>query len=497
MALRRQLTNEVYRQLDTLVMEGKAQLIATPTITSATTPTIVAPPAGQVAIITKVVGTAYPNKETSPGFGDANELYSGMIVYDENGDLTAEGAEWLGYWRNDLLFEGAQTPSWRSAVPCAPVVWEPEQPLIIPPMHTLRANMSGNMAGGCFACYGYIVDQDSARHLGFDTNTQDFTYDTNKKNRSGFRGVGLTTGSPYINLITAQTGYTIQVIDINVRIQSTVHAPTKRTVLFQGTTIIDQTTASNVIMKFTANNPSDPLEWTFSPGIYLDANQGLWYSRAADDLLSENGVGSTINVTYRYVKNSDVPKDHFWSFMAPTLAGSTAATAGTSSLYATASTVATVRYPGIAGDPVLAAASVASTATAPGVGKQFVVEGYCISAQKDLTVLADQSFMAITTGTASGNIGIASSGLTTTNKLISPIIALSSHDQSFALAVDGINIPCIKDTGRIQVDMTTVSASGSATPAASDADLDELAVLVWGRTSQARFGTGHFQGAAS
>ena len=91
-----------------------------------------------------------------------------------------------------------------------------------------------------------------------------------------------------------------------------------------------------------------------------------------------------------------------------------------------------------------------------------------------------------------GSVGLPSSGVGTINNLISPIFTLSGHDQLLAIAVDGLNVPCVKDTGFVLIDSTTTGYS--ATPVAADRDIDEFHCLIWGRTLPARFGTGHFQG---
>lgn len=485
MALNR--NHPTYRKLDQLVLNGKAQMIATPTISTASTPTVVATQAGEVAIITKIVCTGYPNKETSPGFNDDDEETNGLFLYDENSDLTLEGLSFLRFRRNDLLFEGAQTPSWRSAVPCKPIVWEPEQPLVIPPKHTLRSSMNSNMAGGCFACYGYVVDQDTARSLGFSTNTQDLSY-SNKLNRQGFRGAiiaSVDVSKAYWELIPAITGYAIQIIDVHVRMQPIAHAPTNIIYAYYGAAgnFLDQ----NYIMQFVNNNPGDMAEWSFSPGIYLPADKSFFFGRF-NPSLSDSAASGSVNVTYRYVPSSEVPQDQWWSYIQPSLPTPSTGSIGTNDLFTAISTDVVPFYPGKSSQP--------STSN-PGNGKQHIVEGFCFSAQKDTTVASSQLYWALTTGTSTtGTIGVASSGLTTTNYLISPIIALSSHDQMLAMAVDGLAVPCVPDSGLVLIDTT---ATGPVNTPVTNLQVDEWNCLVWGRTidTKVKSASGHFKGAAS
>ncbi len=489
MAIRYDLPS--YTKLDDLVMAGKAQLIATPTVDTATDPLVVRPPAGQVAIITKIVGTSLANADTSPGLSDDDADGNALILYDEDGALTSEGIIFKRFRRPNLLFENAATPSWRSSVPCVPIVWEPELPLIVPPKHSLRANMNSTLAGGCFACYGYIVDVDTTRHLGFSVQTQSDTVSSPgvaiTPNKQGFRGTILSAANTNIELVNGFAGFCIQIVDIYVRVQPVDHVPTDKIKLFWGDTILDSTGA-NDIMSWSNNNPSDLLDVKFSPKIYLPSGKGL-FAAGVDDALGATNTSASVSLTYRYVPADEVPQDHWWSYRRLPTPGT--ATLGTTSLYTTATGTFTAFFPNrISGSTVGT-----TTATTPGLGKQFVVEGYAISASKDATVASDRVWMAITTGTTGGSVGVATSGITTTNRLISPILALGSHDQTLFLAVDGLNIPCPKDTGSVFID--TTASGATATPAAADLDVDESHFLVWGRSIPAKFGTAHFQGSSS
>ena len=409
------------------------------------------------------------------------------LVHDSAGTLTYDGATWISFQRTDSLHASPSGPDWRSAPPNAPVIWEPEEPLIVPPNHSLQARTykaatassaseAGLLAGSNFACYGYITDIDTARRLGFEPTKDGVGSGTNI---AGFRG----TENSLSAVVTPPTGYAVQIIDVYIRQQQLAHSPTNTSLLFYGDNVADV----NTIFTTCNNNPSDFAEWKFSPGIYLPANKSLFFA-------SVDGARSSICITYRCVRADEVPKDHWWSYRALPTPGT--ATLGTTSLYTTATGTFTAFYPGIASDARLVAASVSTTATLPGNGKQHIVEGYAISAQKDLTTNQDHLWVGIATGTAGGSVGVTGSGLTTTNKLISPIFCLGAHNQMLAIAVDGLNIPCPKDTGLVVLD--TTARGYTATPAAADLDVDEFHCLVWGRTKPAAIlSTTHFQGGAA
>lgn len=490
MALRRHYP--AYRQLDQLVMEGRAQLVGTPTADTGTVPVCVETQAGQVAIITKIVGMCLPSNDTSPGLSDAGATQA-LLLYDENGDVTSEGVRFLAFQRVDAAFfsPSAIENSWMSAVPSCPVVWEPEEPLIVPPRHKLRAAMdsANTMAGGTFACYGYIVDQGTARTLGFSTNTQDDTYKTASPtgitlNMSGFRGAAITS-TGVVELVRAFPGYTVQVIDLFVRVQPMAGGATTKSVLIGGATdLTDASLTLDTIFVGVNNNHGDMAEWKGAPCIYLDPSDGLWIGTA-------NDCRASVTCTYRYIPTSEVPQGQWRAYAAPAVP--TGATGGTSSLYMQASRELTLKYPTRPDGTSFSPQSIIT----PDVGYQHVVEGYMISGQKDATISSDRLYFAIAEAAGVGSpVGLSGSGLTTTSNLISPILCLGSHNQMLALTVDGLNIPCTKDEGVVRVEMTA-TGSGATTPAAADFDVDELHVLVWGRTIPARFGTDHFQGAAS
>lgn len=477
MALQRH--QPAYRALDQLVMEGKAQLVATPTINNFALATVIQPTQGQVAIITKIVCMCYGYKESSPD----TQIQHSLFLYDASDTLTADGVNFIAFQRTDAVFASPSGPDWRSSQPNMPVIWEPEEPLIVPPRYSLKAVGSGDTQGGSnFACYGYLVDVDTARHLGFEVGKDAQT--AGAVGVGGFGSaltVGFTSGvrgnttSP-VELVHPPVGYGLQIVDIYIRHQQLTFNPTQTAILFHGATVTDYLTSSNIIFTTANNNPSNFAEWKASPGIYLPVNRGLYFATAGT-------ARASITVTYRLIKSEDIPKDHWWSYTGAFPTQGT--TTGTSSLFTTGATGVTLNYPGRFG-------ASDATATLPGNGKQHVVEGFMICAQKDATVNQDQAAFAIATGSSGGSVGLPSSGVGTINNLISPIFTLSGHDQLLAIAVDGLNVPCVKDTGFVLIDSTTTGYS--ATPVAADRDIDEFHCLIWGRTLPARFGTGHFQG---
>lgn len=491
-------------ELDKLVMEGRAQLVATPTADTGTLPAVVSCGAGEVAIITKIVWSLLPGSDTSPGSGDQGSVHS-CALYDENGDITGETMYFLSHQKVDTVNWSPSAPeaSWLSAPPNSPLIWEPEMPLIIPPGHTLRAIQDGatSMAGGNPVCYGYMTDIGTARTLGFAVGTQDATYKaitdglittTELKNHTGFRGtlVYNTIASSVQTIVPGRAGYCVQVVDVVIRAQPMSGGSTTRTAkLLPGAgttaTILEILGATDTpFFVASNNNHSEMAEWMFTPKAYLEEGDGLY-------LYTPDDCRCSVTVTYRYVPMAEVPQGSFWGYKNITPAGANTNTVGTSSLYTDGSTDMTLFYAGKE-----AAGYSTTTATSPGTGYQHVVESYAFAVQKDPTIPGDRCYFALTEGTSAGNVGLSGSGLTTTNKLISPIWCAGGHNQLIALAIDGLNVPCLKDTGVIRLEMTGRGASTS-TPAQNDLDIDEFHVFVSGRTIPAKYSEGHFRGAAS
>lgn len=466
-----------YRRLfDQLLIDGQAMLLATPTdALPATLPSIIDTDTGEVAIITKVVASGFSVRDSSPGV--AGKDSHGFAILD-NYDNVIQSARFLDFTRHNLVFVGSATPDWQSAQPCQPVVWEPEDPIVVPPNCKLvpeeaYAATTNDMSGGGYMCYGYRVDVHTARRLGFEVHDHDKGDATPPALNYRTSMIGVEVTSSAVEIIAGRAGQHIKILDLFLRQQQDTHAPTKTFTIRQS----DDT----VIYKACNNNPSDFLEQKLSPGIYLDVGEGI-------EVLGDSGIRATVTIRYRYVDAVDVPRDHWWSYVTVEPPTPSATTEGSISTFITASTAVVPYYPRLA----------VSQAGAEN-GKQHIVEGFLFSLQKDLTVACDQLFFALTTGSAGGSVGVvASSGTTPTNNLISPIIAANAHDQCIFWTEDSIQAACAEGpTGKLWVDM---SATGNlVTPANADMDVDEFHCLVWGRTipTRVRNPNRHYEGAVS
>lgn len=471
-----------YRRLQQLAEEGRAQLVGSlpdPIIATPATAVMVAPDFGMCAIIYKMYATGFTTYDTSPGLGDTSVIQGFNLL--DSGLNTKGSARFLAFDRVNALHAPADTPSWHSAVPCAPIEYIPADPIVVPPGWKLTTSAVGglasnDMAGSNWVARGYMLSVADARALGFEVH--DYQPGESAPSATNIRTstIGASLTSSVVEILAGRSGQCIQIMHMHIRQQQNVHAPTITGQI--------QQTDNTVIFKFCNNNPSDFAEWKFSPGIYLKAGQGI-------EVVGDAGIKATVTIAYRFVDSADVPGDQWWAYAVPGLPSPGGESKGLGGNYCTRGYPFSLYYP-----------RRDTSATTPGAGKQHVVEGYAMSVQKDLTDPSDRLYLALTTGDSEGQIGLgaAASGISTTNKLISPIVSVASHDQCVFLAEDDLNVPCGKDTGLVLLDSTVTGVSGGlpASPQAADLDIDEIHVLVWGRTIPTRAkGTDHFMGSVS
>lgn len=432
---------------------GGNVLVGTDVEWSAGTYKAIRPGRGKVGIITRVMGPGQHTRATptSPGVG-ATPAQAGQVtatfltieLRDASGTLVSNLPFFLPD-RNTEVFGATDM----AAPPNFPIYWEPRSPIIVPSGWTAQIAATSDQ-GTSLLLVGFELDEGEARLRGYDADSGSTLADK----RFGIQGGGITAAA--VSFVTARTGYTVQILDIFARLQPR----------FTGGAVITvrQSGDDETIFKFRNDNRRDMAEWKFSPGIYLEPNEGI---EVIGDTNS-NGRGSVI-ITYRYVDNADVPGNHWWSYTEPSVASpgtTTVALVGKKT-----STTLSLKYP-----------KQATTATTPGHGRRHHVEGYCFAASKDSTSTSDFVIAGLTTGTAAGNLGVSPLSLTQTNAFLSPRIGLSSAHQTLTMALDRVNLPCPANTGILMWETLALASSLLATPAASDNDITGWHLTVWGRT---------------
>lgn len=467
-----QRPTQSYRHLlENLARQGRALAIGIPTdITTGAATNIVAKP-GQVAVILKVVGQTTGNIDTSPD----GAITEGLSLTDAAAQA-AGTMSFRNFRRPNVVFQQGVTPSFRNANPCFPVQWEPSFPILVPPGWTLQSSQTGAFGNG-FAAYGFLCSVGDIRALGIEVPTTD----TAAHRHVGYSGASIDSTSE-VTLISGRAGYSIQILDLYVRMQPQTFSVSTPNVL---TIYQDDGSTERNFLRLTCNNPSDNVDAAMTPGIYLKAGADFKAKGSRTDV----GSGGSVAVIYRYVKSDSVPQNHFWSEVSPNLPTPGTTQIGTLSLLRRQSTTVTLYYP--AKD---------TTATAPGAGFQHVVHGWSFNCQKGVAATPDFTAAALTTGTAGGNLGASLAAVTQTNDLISPILWAGSHDQFVHIFADKLFVPCGKKDGLLLVDTFSAGTNGvtiTSTPTATDSDVDEWSWSVWGETVPALHRTEHFQGAAT
>ena len=414
---------------------------------------VVAPGPGRVAIITKICGNiagARGNQGgTAPYVRTFESPEDGRVARLAFRNIATASPAYMPILCWDKASEVDGTPA-VSAIPDAPLVWEPRHPIVVPEswdmsLWTNTSNGSGLMA------YGYTLETQDARAMGFPVGNEqspigapfkELVYD------------GAVVSDATVDLVPAVPGFSIQILDILVRLQPNALGGA-------AITIADE---SGTIFKFVNDNMRTHGEWKFSPGLYARASEKL---TVTGDAQSE-GRG-TVAIIARYVPNDEVPGDHFWSYLDPAVP-SPDSLAGILQTIKRESSTFTLNYP-----------RRAETETTPGNGRRHHVEGFTISASKDSTATSDLLWFAITTGAASDSVKHELAESTTSNDLICPPVQLGGPYQGATLTVDNINVPCRPNDGQILFEALATAGTLLLTPA-GEGDVRDWSATIWGRT---------------
>lgn len=435
-------------------------------------------PRGQVLLITQIVTQPEANIfgglvsfTTSP----TGVLNQGFEIRDKANTVQSTASFWS--FRRNPAARAPDTPAavdGRVSAPANIAKWAPKYPLVVPSewdIHLLDGIDGKADFNSGAAAYGILVDEDSARTLGFDVNTSA----TDSERRYG---VETFTGS---GSIAARSGKSIRILDVNVRMQP--EGDENGT----GAIALIQAAGSRTLHKFANQNHSEEWEAAFSPADcwYLGENSALTVT------FTGTNVGS-ITISYEYVDKDEVPAGVFWGSVAATKPGVDASPVGLTNAQRRANSEITLFYPAIYNLDTSAAAS-AYTATSPTTGNQHMLYGYLLTAQKDSTAAAEQTLFTLTTGTTGGTVkcGSAFVGTTQDEYQLAPVIHCASQRQAVNCCVDNLMVPCKPDDGSIWACALGFGPSTAlgllSTPAVADHNLDEFQFSVWGRTVAKRY----------
>lgn len=423
------------------------------------TPQLVAGAArGKVMIITRIVGNTpgVINYTSGANYGSAGspttclDGVSGIVLRDEDG--VQQSVLYFHNFERNLLFGSPDL----AAPPDVAIDWAPRHPIVVPSTWEVTALHQSQASTGLIA-YGYVVDEEEARAMGFDVNPSTTVADRRLVQ------TGLQVDSGTQTLAAARTtGQHFMITDIVVRLQP-------KTDTVATVTITD--TSDETIFKFVNSNRANCCEWKIKPEIYLKQNRGV---KIVGDANS-NGR-ATVCMVGKWVSDIEVPQDAFYSYAEPQFPSPAATAVHTNRIIRSAATTFTMTYP-----------RSATTATDPGVGRRHHLEGYCFSGAKD-TASATQDFVwfALTSGAAAGtdtaSVGFSIASYTTGNAQLGPVMSLGAQAQTTSLVVDQINVPGVADTGLIMFEAVAGGGDLVTTPVGATNHIDGWNMTIWGRT---------------
>jgi hypothetical protein len=441
-------------------------------------------PKGFVLLATRIVAQAYGAAGVSGALGTKDSTQgsphagsggvSGYIVtdFEQEAGSPSFTMSWQRQARYNSLFGVAASPDWRTANPANLVQWAPKYPIVIPSGWVVTTGAYTNYAewAGGQAIYGLLVSEDDARALGFSVSGQD---------ADALRSASVVTGvgnGGTQTLLTGRAGKSIRILDIQVRLQAATNALT--------TVELRQSDGSRTICKFVSSNPAEMIDQAFSPEIFLKAGADL-------QIVTNDAEACSVNVSYEFVDADQVPGDLFWASTTPDIPTPGDGTLGAGSAFCSSIEKLTLYYP-----------RYDTTKTAAGKGRQHLLRGFSISAQKDGTIGGtsddvDQQVFAIVAAKDSATvpaIGHSSVAVLLTfdaadAELMSSAMTLVNHDQNLTTVMGGLNAPTAED-GVLRVDMVSMNGApntlvSAATP--TDGDVTDWSVSVWGRTIPSRF----------
>lgn len=430
---------------------------------TATLPNLITVPRGQVFLMTSIQLQADPGKyNLGSNYNPSPALSSyGYVLTNEAGSgIWAFG--FLSALRQISDYHSGITPTALSAPPGNVVVWRPKYAIPVPGGFRLEASTSLGDFGNHSMVHGILVDQATAATLGYNLNA---VAASSRHHITTSRGTSSAT-----TIITGRTGKSIRLLDVHVRLQPIANSTNTLTI---------QQVDGQKIFQWTNSNVVDLVEQVFSPDeLFLKPGQGLQIQTTVADTCS-------FTVSYEFVDQEEVPKNVFFACLQPNKPTPTeTAWAGAGRKK---STQFTLYYP-----------RTGTTGTTPGVGKQHLVRGIQMSAQKGNGRFAnslqtvEMTLFAISQGASAGNIGFSLGAETQSNAQVSPTLFAGHHDQCVTLVADSLCVPCKPNDGALWFDSGNLNATGLlgsalTDPTTTDADITAWSATVWGRTIDTRY----------
>lgn len=418
-------------------------------------------PDGYCFIATKFSGTLCGN-EGGAGLLPSPTLsarqFTGLI--GSVGVSAAETIQTMSWVRWAALFNGGAGTTWRNAPIIDTWKWKPQWPICFPSGRRIRSLNAQLTANGNVA-YGYLVPESTAATLGFDTNPA-------LPSASRLTNVVsvMPTVTTAVTAIPAKTGFSIQILDIWLRVQPLATATACFLRVQQ-----NLSTVLTTVFQVNNDNPANLIEEQLSPGLFLSPGASL-------ELVSSAAYTGSAVISYRYVKAEDVPDDHWWYHVAPARSGTSATEIlGALGSYTAASAAVVPYFP---------AKNASASGGLAGRGMQHWLHGFLISMAHDpsdgvvfTNPLGATSWYRLSAGAVGGRIGIGSTPGVPPDQVelgspLTPVVNCTGHESAVALSESQLMVRTAENHG-IWIDQASFGVTDAA------ANLRNCNITVWGR----------------
>lgn len=408
-------------------------------------------------IATKFLGTVCGNETgvaiaASPAI--ATRPFTGLVA--SIGVDAAEQVRVMPWVRWQALFNASAAVTWRNAPVIDAWKWHPKWPVCFPSGRVIRS-LNASLTSNGNMIYGYLVPETTAATLGFDTNPVLATRTANVASV-------MPTVTTAVTAIPAREGFSIQILDIWLRVQPLATA-TACSLTVQQNLVGELST----VFKLNNDNPANFVDEQFSPGLFLTPGASL-------ELVSSAAYTGSATINYRYIPQQDVPDDHWWYHVSPARSGTSApAIEALLGVHAAPSSPVLPYFPG-------KGASVISGLA--GKGMQHWLNGYLMSMTHDATdglasTFGGNSWYRLSAGAVGGRIGVGSTPLVPPDQEelgspLSPVLNCTGHESAASISESGLMVRTAENHG-IWIDQASFGITDAA------ANLRNCNITVWGR----------------
>jgi hypothetical protein len=457
-----------------LPYEDKSFFVCRPTGgqagTGAGTVTLLPARKGQVGVITRVVAWTTGASVTTTQVNDTLDL----LIVDDGGTARVS-MPFLCPHREPAIYSPVVTQT----LPESFLSWEPQMAIVVPSGWTAAVACDSSVVISIML-FGYWLDENEARQLGFDVNNIGSPVSSHNWFAGGLKPATNTTTT----LTAARSGMAFEITDIFLRMM-----PNNITTA-AGHVALEKSDGTPIFIWSAAGDPGELIEKQIKCRIFLDpADGGSPISNGYGLQVTSTGMAGrfTINVVGRYIRRQDVPGNAWFARITPDMPS-----------------------PNAWGSPQKAPFLGVATGTTPtlvkaaaGVGRCHIVEGLDFSCAKDSTAPGSTIVGGLMAGRGSTTDDSTHTmfsaavlpAVATVMVPMTPIFSMSSHHQHQNFTLDRVNLPT-PDNGSVFFETegyhgtatvvtptnATLSDFASISPNPVGNSAAAISITVWGRT---------------